>query len=108
MNRFDCKTCGACCVNLFIEVSEIDNTPEHLTDVIPANPNYVCEGTSIVMKFKPGKERRCVALRGVVGKSAFCSIYDDRPKTCREFDAGGRGCLEVRKEQGIKDDHETT
>jgi len=39
---------------------------------------------------------------GAVGRRAFsCFIYDDRPRTCREFEAGGRHCLVARRRVGI-------
>ena len=30
---------------------------------------------------------RCVALAGLVGKDANCSIYENRPSPCRKFEA---------------------
>jgi hypothetical protein len=36
-----------------------------------------------------------------------CSIYGDRPRPCREFEAGGRHCLVARRRVGLgpHDDH---
>jgi hypothetical protein len=35
------------------------------------------------------------------GRPVFaCSIYEDRPRPCREFEAGGRHCLVARRRVG--------
>lgn len=43
---------------------------------------------------------RCDALAGELRKCS-CSIYEDRPNLCREFEAGSPDCLEVRRKLGI-------
>jgi Fe-S-cluster containining protein len=40
---------------------------------------------------------RCCALRGTVGQSVSCSIYQDRPRACQQFQPGSPLCLEARK-----------
>jgi hypothetical protein len=30
-----------------------------------------------------------------------CSIYEHRPRPCREFEAGGRHCLDARRRVGL-------
>ncbi len=30
---------------------------------------------------------RCIAFKGIVGKDVSCSIYENRPSTCRSFKA---------------------
>ena len=30
-----------------------------------------------------------------------CTIYDDRPKTCRDFTLGGEHCLTARQRVGL-------
>jgi hypothetical protein len=30
-----------------------------------------------------------------------CTIYDDRPRACRDFEAGGRHCLVARRRVGL-------
>lgn len=34
----------------------------------------------------------CVAFRGDLEKYCECTIYDNRPKDCRSFKAGGTAC----------------
>ena len=31
----------------------------------------------------------------------FCVIYDDRPRTCREFTLGSEHCLTARRRVGL-------
>jgi Fe-S-cluster containining protein len=40
-----------------------------------------------------GRDARCAALVGEIGKSAHCSIYDKRPAVCRSFDRLDPECL---------------
>jgi Fe-S-cluster containining protein len=44
---------------------------------------------------------RCVALRGEVGRAAGCTIYENRPQACRNFEPGGMLCLEARRALNI-------
>jgi Fe-S-cluster containining protein len=45
---------------------------------------------------------RCAALHGGVSNQPFvCSIYDDRPKACRDFENGGAHCLTARRRVGL-------
>jgi Fe-S-cluster containining protein len=37
------------------------------------------------MKGTNQKHSHCIALQGEVGQRVFCSIYDKRSTTCREF-----------------------
>jgi Fe-S-cluster containining protein len=42
-----------------------------------------------------------VALKGNVGGSVSCEIYDSRPSPCQEFQAGGELCLRARQKHGV-------
>ncbi|GAB4413661.1 MAG: hypothetical protein OHK0054_02490 [Sideroxydans sp.] len=42
-------------------------------------------GAAFCMKGTDGFPPRCIALEGEVGKQVSCSIYADRPTSCREF-----------------------
>ena len=44
---------------------------------------------------------RCCALEGDVGKSVKCSIYEDRPSVCSNFENGGERCIALRKRLSI-------
>jgi Fe-S-cluster containining protein len=48
---------------------------------------------------------RCAALDvqtdAGAGTRYACTIYDNRPRPCREFEAGGRHCLDARRRVGL-------
>jgi Fe-S-cluster containining protein len=79
-----CLRCGACCAysRASFYWGEADDTtpngvPVDLTDDLTAFRSVMI-GTN-------GKEPRCVALHGEIGKDVFCTIYDRRPSVCRSF-----------------------
>lgn len=53
------------------------------------------------------KQPRCVALQGQVGEAVSCSIYAQRPSTCREFDwrlddgSVDPRCTDARSRRGL-------
>jgi Fe-S-cluster containining protein len=42
----------------------------------------------------------CVVLKRENGK-AVCTLYDERPQTCRDFEAGSADCLAARQKTGV-------
>ena len=49
---------------------------------------------------------RCAALASEGqtsegGERYACTIYDDRPRSCRDFARGGERCLEARRRVGV-------
>lgn len=40
---------------------------------------------------------RCAALEGEIGCRVECSVYENRPLVCREFQAGSEDCKMVRR-----------
>jgi Fe-S-cluster containining protein len=106
--RFDCQTCGACCCN------PAENRAERYLD-------YVEVGTRSALARQPelsrrftvlnargerhmklvGKEQRCAALAGELGRSVSCRIYQLRPAGCRQVEEGSKMCLQYRRERGI-------
>ncbi|CNF20202.1 ferredoxin [Yersinia enterocolitica] len=82
-----CVSCGACCAYFRVSFywSEAKNgggtVPSAMTEQV--TPFISCmSGTN-------GKSSRCIALQGEVGQSVSCSIYDDRPPPCHEFEQSG-------------------
>ena len=103
-----CQSCGACCATFRVsfpchEVDDLpDGTvPEALVESI--GPHLAC------MRGTGNAPMRCVALRGTIGASVSCAIYEIRPSACREFAplaALGRGdeaCNEARRRHGLAD-----
>jgi uncharacterized protein len=104
----DCEACGACCCNSapnraarfrdYVEVTASDALWKrqerlfHLAVLNPAGETHL----KLV-----GREQRCVALEGTVGKQVGCAIYRLRPTPCRDLQAGSVECLERRREKGL-------
>jgi hypothetical protein len=79
-----CLSCGACCAYYrasFYWAEADDATP----DGVPAQLTEHLWGLLRVMKGTNRPQPRCIALRGVVGHVAECSIYPVRASVCREF-----------------------
>lgn len=95
----DCQTCGACCRAAYhaVEVGRRD-------PVVAKRPDYIVDlGTRLELR-RAGD--RCAALDG--GEVAAttttryaCAIYDDRPRTCRDFTLGSEHCLTARRRVGL-------
>ncbi len=95
----DCQTCGACCRAAYHSVEVGRRDP-----VVKLQPSYIEDrGTYLEIRRKGD---RCSALAGgdvVDGKHTRygCVIYDDRPRTCREFTLGSEHCLTARRRVGL-------
>jgi len=85
MTRYNCKTCGACCIGQEVLLIPGDRVPPHMID-------------GPVMRKMLG---RCIALRGRIGVDCGCSIYHQRPALCRTFAAGSDFCKRLRLEYCI-------
>ncbi len=87
---FDCLSCGACCREAYhaVEVSRRDRFVRLHPELLE-----VVDGRLNVRRAGP----RC----GCLGEDYRCSVYADRPKTCRDFERGGENCLEARRRVGL-------
>jgi hypothetical protein len=95
----DCQTCGACCRAAYhsVEVSRRD-------PMVKKQPSYVVDRTTYLEVIRNGD--RCGALAGgeLEGDRVTryaCEIYNDRPKTCRDFTLGSAHCLTARRRVGL-------
>jgi Fe-S-cluster containining protein len=94
----DCQTCGACCREAYhsVEVSRRD-------PVVRARPDFIVDRGTYLEIRRCGD--RCSALAGGEPDPAnaerttryHCTIYDDRPRTCRDFTLGSEHCLTARR-----------
>ena len=83
-----CVRCGACCATFRVSFywSESDPTltpnavPIELTEKLTAHRAHMKHADSI-------DKHRCVALKGEIGTSVGCSIYENRSTPCRDFEA---------------------
>ncbi|MCX5744125.1 MAG: YkgJ family cysteine cluster protein, partial [Proteobacteria bacterium] len=92
-DALDCLTCGACCREAYHSVEVKRRDP-----FIKKQPAYLVDRTTYLEVLREGD--RCAALHG--GSGAYsCVIYDDRPKTCRDFTLGSDHCLTARRRVGL-------
>jgi hypothetical protein len=101
----DCQTCGACCRAAYhsVEVSRRD-------PAVRAQPAMIVDRGSYLELRRAGD--RCAALEGGAIEPAtdgapatttryHCTIYGDRPRTCRDFTLGSAHCLTARRRVGL-------
>ena len=98
----DCQACGACCATFDVWLMESDldrfeRSPNllHLTVIHPG----AAAGQWRFMR-RNEKTGQCAALEGGL-RSCRCTIYEQRPTLCREFEPGSEDCLEARRKYGI-------
>jgi hypothetical protein len=93
----DCHDCGACCREAYHSVTVSVRDP-----VVWQEPALVVRQGH---RFEIRREGpRCAALKvGDPGASPryACTIYENRPKPCRDFAANGRHCLDARRRVGL-------
>jgi uncharacterized protein len=82
-----CLGCGVCCTGFRVSFywTEADDAtpggvPADLTERAPLPHMLMMKGTG-------GSAPRCVALEGIPGQTACCSIHPVRPSVCRAFAA---------------------
>jgi Fe-S-cluster containining protein len=96
----DCLTCGACCREAYHSVAVSVRDP-----VVWKQPGLIVRDGHRWSLLRAGS--RCAALEGgaAAGPGAppsyHCRIYEDRPRTCRDFEQGGRHCLTARRRVGL-------
>ncbi len=99
VGEVDCQTCGACCREAYHCVDVQPRDP-----AVKARPDYIVPRGEIFQVRREGD--RCAALQGgaLEGEKRtryLCVIYDDRPRTCREFTLGSEHCLTARRRVGL-------
>jgi len=87
-----CKRCGKCCMSAFAPASEEDMERwrrEEKNEIIPVmEHSKAAWAGDIVVSSENGKILlNCPFLR-YEGEYYSCTIYEDRPKTCRKFKPG--------------------
>jgi Fe-S-cluster containining protein len=76
-------TCGACCAHFRASFhwSEADDAGGS----VPVELTVDVDSFRRAMRGTERSESCCVALEGTVGNAVRCSIYEQRPSVCREF-----------------------
>lgn len=83
-----CRRCEASCCRL--EVMLISDTG--VPDTLISEDNF---GSQVMTRLDDGW---CAALNR---ETLLCTIYENRPLICREFEMGAFECLAQRKAEGI-------
>ncbi len=96
----DCETCGACCT-LFPAVAV-----RHGDEVAADECWDITNGELVVDRFvrRDGETLACTALVGKLGEHVGCRVYEHRPRTCREFEAGSDRCHAARRSYRLEPD----
>lgn len=90
---FDCQDCGACCREAYHSVTISDG------DLVGTrHPALVVHRESYTELRR--QDGHCVALENDAGRFT-CTIYQDRPTCCREFENAGEHCLTARRRVGL-------
>jgi uncharacterized protein len=81
-----CFACGGCCSSFRVSFyhGEIAGMP---FGWVPEQQVEKLNESRACMKGTNQKMPRCVALSGTPGEQVACTIYEQRPSPCREFDA---------------------
>lgn len=116
-SEYDCQACGACCSHFFdddlsdleipgirgkgllIANNDVSKLPPQLVVIDRFrlhNSKATLQDTWLRGKRVNGRWQ-CRALKGTIGEKSLCSIYDVRPKLCREFEPGSEGCIAARE-----------
>lgn len=109
-----CQQCGACCIaNDFDDTEYVSlNTREALRFPkrhVRVDPQgYLALTTRKRLLYvvnrvdeKLAQARCCVYLRGTVGGSVRCSVYEDRPRVCSSFRRGSDECYAARQQADL-------
>jgi Fe-S-cluster containining protein len=118
----DCHTCGACCREAYhsVTVSVRDPVVWKQADLVVRNGHRFeirrrgdrCAALEENGSVSPNVRTDAVGPdNGVAARDKnggrdqtrrfACSIYEDRPLACRDFEAGGRHCLVARRRVGL-------
>ena len=105
---YDCERCGACCCN------PAENRAEGYREyVLVEAGSRLLRRRQLVGRYTVlneagerhlklvGREERCAALEGALGRRVHCAVYADRPTACRKVEPGSARCLQYRAERGI-------
>jgi predicted SprT family Zn-dependent metalloprotease len=97
LTQQDCFRCGACCHRGFdvVEVAANETFAVRHADLI--------EVRSADRRVVPRPNGSCIALtgNGSTDLPFMCRHYDERPRSCRQFEVGGDACLSARRRAAV-------
>lgn len=92
----ECTTCGICCfLPLIVPVTKAES--ERLTSYCDILLDGADEDIVVDRVLARSDDGRCRNLKGTLGENIGCSVYEDRPQVCRDFEAGSDRCHEYRR-----------
>ena len=93
VETLDCLTCGACCREAYDAVEVGARDP-----FVRLHPEWLKRVDGRWNIERDGGVCACLAPKdGTWG----CTVYADRPRTCRDFEMGGTNCVDARVRLGI-------
>jgi Fe-S-cluster containining protein len=111
---YDCQQCGACCISIFgsfhgyaaLLPAEAETIRRLGLPVLERTSRVTRRttlhlGTAVIDRPTGEQERVCVAFTGTIGGSCGCSIYTDRPISCRALEPGSFSCQCARQVAGL-------
>ena len=98
--NLSCTRCGACCAAFRVSFywAESDRHPDGR---VPQALTLQITPFHAAMRGTEKASPRCVALTGNIGQEVGCTIYAQRPSTCRGFVAGDARCIDARQRHGL-------
>lgn len=107
-NKNYCLDCGACCQFFKVTFKKKESSenggqvPKEYIEI------YDASRMNMIGRGKFNDKVFCKSLTGEIGKQVFCTIYENRPSVCREFEVifkdGTQNprCAQARKSAGLK------
>lgn len=100
----ECLDCGACC-GFFKGYFKEEKNPDYkkLGDRI----HFVSKDKIYLKGMEVFRKGRCDSLDGEIGKYVSCSVYEDRPNICRDYQRvlpNGKinpRCVQARLDKGL-------
>lgn len=98
-SELDCQRCAACCRHAYDLVPVSKREP-----AVVRHPALIEQKGRLLYLRRDAEARRCAALdEKPAGSSTYlCTIYADRPATCRDFAAGSTSCVDARRRVGLE------
>ena len=97
-----CQSCGLCCCHPLTKADGVVTTDSEMTYYSTESVTYrwwhgeEITDTQTGFWMRRTSDEKCIALEGTLGQDVRCSIYDDRPSVCRQFEAGSEACIHLR------------
>jgi hypothetical protein len=98
LDEASCLACGACCREAFGAVPVEARSRLHRR-----HPELIRNDLEGFGPYLPRPDGRCVALEPREGALSpwRCTVYPDRPRSCRDFAPNSANCLEARRRCGL-------